>query len=155
MQRKVQVDDVRAKTHLLKRHGIQAGMFIMLGYDGEQVEDIEATVAHLKACDPDVFLTTVAYPIKGTPYYAKVEADIFAERDWDARSDRDLHVAGRHTRRFYAFATRWMVSEVALNRARLHGGTSLARRVKLAANSAIGRAGMALTAGGRSAVARA
>ncbi len=153
MQRKVQVDDVRAKTHLLKQYGIQAGMFIMLGYDGEQIEDIEATVAHLKACDPDVFLTTVAYPIKGTPYYAKVEANIFSDRDWDARSDRDLQVAGRHTRRFYAFATRWMVSEVALNRARLHGGASALRRAKLAANIVIGRAGMALTAGGRSSAA--
>jgi radical SAM superfamily enzyme YgiQ (UPF0313 family) len=149
MQRKVQVDDVREKTHLLKRHGIQAGMFIMLGYDGEEVEDITATVEHLKKCDPDVFLTTVAYPIKGTPYYAKVEADVFSDRAFEARSDRDLQVAGRYTRRFYSFATRWMVSEVALNRARLHGGASPLRRAKLLANIAIGRAGMLLTQGGR------
>lgn len=145
MQRRVQVDDVREKTHLLKRHGIQAGMFIMLGYDGEEVEDIRATVEHLKKCDPDVFLTTVAYPIKGTPYYAKVEADIFTDRAFEQRSDRDLQVAGRHTRRFYAFATRWMVSEVALNRARRHGGVTAVRRVKLTASILIGRLGMELT----------
>jgi anaerobic magnesium-protoporphyrin IX monomethyl ester cyclase len=150
MQRKVQVDDVREKTHLLKKYGIQAGMFIMLGYDGEEVEDITATVEHLKECDPDVFLTTVAYPIKGTPYHAKVEADVFSSKAWDARSDRDLEVAGRYTRRFYRYATRWMVSEVALNRARLHGGTSLARRLRLSANIAVGRLGMLATAGGRS-----
>ena len=47
----------------------RSGMFIMLGYEGEETADIEATVAHLKARRPDTFLTTVAYPIKGTPYY--------------------------------------------------------------------------------------
>ena len=31
---------------------------------------------HLKECDPDLFLTTVAYPIKGTPYYHEVESRI-------------------------------------------------------------------------------
>ena len=41
----------------------------MWGYEGEELEDIEATIAHVKTSDPDVFFTTVAYPIKGTPYY--------------------------------------------------------------------------------------
>ncbi len=147
MNRKVTVDDVREKTHMLQRAGIETGMFIMLGYEGEEIADIEATVKHLKACNPDIFLTTVAYPIKGTPYYAKVETDVLASHDWEERSDRDLTVAGRHSRRFYSFATRWMVNEVALNRAQTRGGMSLKARLKMRANIAIGRAGMALTAG--------
>jgi radical SAM superfamily enzyme YgiQ (UPF0313 family) len=32
----------------LRRHGIEVGMFIMLGYDGERMEDLQATVDHLK-----------------------------------------------------------------------------------------------------------
>ncbi|MFN8447314.1 MAG: hypothetical protein U0521_01615 [Anaerolineae bacterium] len=35
MDRKVDVTDVQAKTHLLQRYGIETGMFIMLGYEGE------------------------------------------------------------------------------------------------------------------------
>ena len=35
--------------------------------------DLQATVDHLKVLAPDVFLTTVAYPIKGTPYHAEVK----------------------------------------------------------------------------------
>jgi radical SAM superfamily enzyme YgiQ (UPF0313 family) len=147
MQRKTQVEDVQAKTKLLQRFGIQAGMFIMLGYDGEQVEDIEATVDHLKKSNPDVFLTTVAYPIKGTKFYSKVEADVLTDRNWTDRSDRDLTVAGRHSRRFYRYATRWMVSEVALNRARINGGVPLRRRLKLAISAKVGRIGMWLTRG--------
>jgi len=145
MKRKVRVEDVQAKTKLLQKYGIQAGMFIMLGYDGEEISDIEATVEHLKISNPDVFLTTVAYPIKGTPYYAKVEANILVDRSWQERSDRDLIVGGRYSRRFYSFATRWMVNEVGLHRARTRGKVPLHRQIKMLANARIGRIGMWLT----------
>lgn len=149
MKRKVQAEDVRAKTRLLQQHGIETGMFIMLGYEGEDIPDLEATVAHLKDANPDLFLTTVAYPIKGTPYYAEVENRLLADRPWEQRSDRNLTVAGRRTRRFYSYATRWMVSEVALHRGKLRGDLPLRRRLKLAASARIGRLGMWLTQGQR------
>jgi radical SAM superfamily enzyme YgiQ (UPF0313 family) len=149
MDRKVQVEDVQHKTHLLQQAGIETGMFIMLGYEGETVEDIEATVEHLKISNPDIFLTTVAYPIKGTPYYSQVEGRILSDKSWTDRSDRDLTVAGRYSRRFYSFATRWMVNSVALNRAQKKGDLSLPRRLKLEANVRIGRLGMSLTQGTR------
>jgi radical SAM superfamily enzyme YgiQ (UPF0313 family) len=149
MDRKVNVKDVQAKTHLLQKHGIETGMFIMLGYEGETIRDIEETVEHLKRSDPDIFLTTVAYPIKGTPYYSTVESRILTDKAWPDRSDRDLTIAGRYSRRFYSFATRWMVSEVALNQARRSGGLPLKRRLRLLASARIGRIGMLLTQGQR------
>ena len=149
MDRKVKVEDVQRKTHLLQQAGIETGMFIMLGYEGETVEDLEATVAHLKIANPDVFLTTVAYPIKGTPYYQQVEQRILADKAWTDSSDRDLSVAGRYSRRFYDFATRWMVNEVALHRANHTGGVSVPHRLKLLANAHLGRLGMSLTQGQR------
>ena len=147
MQRKVKVADVQAKTHLLQAAGIETGMFIMLGYHEEEIADIEETVEHLKICNPDVFLTTVAYPIKGTPYYAEVEADVLRSGAWVESADRDLTIAGRYSKRFYSFATRWMVNEVALNRARINGGVSLKRKAKMWANIKMGRLGMTLTKG--------
>lgn len=145
MKRKVDVEEVRHVTHLLQKYGIQAGMFIMLGYDGEEVEDIQETVHHLKIANPDVFLTTVAYPIKGTAYYYEVEDRIRTDKTWEARTDRDLTVAGRHSKRFYSFATRWMVNEVALHRAKSNGGISPIKELKLRANIAVGQLGMTLT----------
>ncbi len=149
MNRKVEAADVRAKTQLLQKHGIETGMFIMLGYEGEELRDLEETVTHLKEANPDIFLTTVAYPIKGTPYYAQVEDRILSDSTWEQRSDRDLVVAGRRSKRFFKFATRWMVSEVALHHARTNGGASPQRKLRLAANAAIGKAGMLLTQGER------
>ncbi|MCA0453501.1 MAG: B12-binding domain-containing radical SAM protein [Chloroflexi bacterium] len=147
MDRKVKVKDVQEKTHLLQKYGIETGMFIMLGYEGETIQDLEETVEHLKVSNPDLFLTTVAYPIKGTKYYAEVESRVLADRGWENRSDRDLTVAGRYSRRFYSYATRWMVSEVALNRANITGDVPLKRRLKLMASAKIGRIGMMLTQG--------
>ena len=144
MRREVKVEQVQAMTHALKRRGIQTGMFIMLGYEGEEMEDLQASVDHLKKSAPDVFLTTIAYPIKGTPYYKKVEERVLARADWEHRSDRQLTVKGRHSMRFYSYATRWMVSSVALHRERTNGA-NVVRMAKTAANAAIGRLGMALT----------
>lgn len=145
MQRRVQAEEVRAVTHRLRAHGIETGMFIMLGYDGEEIIDLRETLAHLKSANPDIFLTTVAYPIKGTPFYQQVADRIVTDRDWETYSDRDLTIVGRRSRRFYQFATRWMVSEVALNRGKLNGGLSTARRARLTASAALGRVGMLLT----------
>jgi radical SAM superfamily enzyme YgiQ (UPF0313 family) len=151
MNRRVDAADVREKTHMLQAAGIETGMFIMLGYDGETLADLRETVAHLKTANPDVFLTTVAYPIKGTPYYAQVEPRLRAERPWAERSDRDLIVGGRHSARFYRAATRWMVSEVALHRARTRGGATRRRRLKWWLSARLGQVGMAVFARGREA----
>jgi hypothetical protein len=91
-------------------------MFLMWGYEGEEPADIEATVAHVKACLPDAFLTTVSYPIKGTPYYDEVAPKLVALRDWARSTDRDCKIAGRHSRRYYGFADQLLKSEVAFAR---------------------------------------
>jgi radical SAM superfamily enzyme YgiQ (UPF0313 family) len=145
MQRKANIEDVQAKTKMLQAQGIQVGMFIMLGYEGEEVADIEATVEHLKKSNPDVFLTTVAYPIKGTQYYQAVEDQITSQLDWVARTDRDLKVNGRYSGRFYSHATRWLVNEVNLNRLRQSGSKDYLRLGKLWLNARRGRLGMRLT----------
>ena len=72
MQRGVTVEQVRSAVGLCKQAGIQTGMFLMWGYDGEEISDVEATIDHVKQCRPDIFFTTVSYPIKGTPYFNKV-----------------------------------------------------------------------------------
>jgi len=73
MERGVTVEQVRRAVKLAQKHGIRVGMFLMWGYEGEQMEDIAATVEHVKQSDPDVFFTTVSYPIKGTPYFDTVK----------------------------------------------------------------------------------
>jgi len=104
MRRGVRVEQVREAVRLVQARGIQCGMFLMWGYEGEDLEDIEATVEHVKTCRPDTFLTTVSYPIKGTGFYDDVAHKLVHLGEWSDSSDRDLRIRGRHSRKFYQHA---------------------------------------------------
>ena len=145
MQRQTDAARVSEVVHLLQRHGIQAGMFIMLSYEGEEISDLQETVDLLKRSNPDTFLTTVAYPIKGTLYYEKVADRVVPLKAWQQGSDRDQTVRGRHSHHFYQFATRWMVSEVGFHQQRHSPQPDYLRLAKAFANAQIGRLGMRMT----------
>lgn len=112
MDRRVKVDRVRDMIQLSKKHGIETGTFIMIGYPGETEADIDATIEHLKRSDPDQFTITVAYPIKGTPYYEDIRDDIIDSRPWEASTDRDLKIRRPHWDFYYKLAVARVVHEV-------------------------------------------
>jgi anaerobic magnesium-protoporphyrin IX monomethyl ester cyclase len=116
MERGVSVSQVQAAVSLCRAHGIQTGMFLMWGYEGEELEDIEATIQHVRTTKPDIFFTTVAYPIKGTPYFSEVAGRVENLTPWNTGSDREVRIRGRHSRRFYSFADQLLRSEVELER---------------------------------------
>ena len=134
MERGVTVEEVQRGVEMARSRGIASGMFLMWGYDGEELEDIEATIAHVRRSDPDLFFTTVAYPIKGTPYYEKVSRQLLQIKPWNQSSDRELVVTGRHSKRFYEYADRLLHAEVELARLERMGsvngtGSELHRRI--------------------------
>jgi anaerobic magnesium-protoporphyrin IX monomethyl ester cyclase len=116
MQRGVTVAQVQSAIQLCKSRSIQTGMFLMWGYEGEELEDIEATISHVKTSDPDIFFTTVAYPIKGTPYYQRNAGALVQLKPWNVSSDRELLLRGRRSAEFYGFADRLLQNEVRLAR---------------------------------------
>ena len=124
MERGVTVEQVRNAVELCRQRGIETGMFLMWGYQGEQLADIEATIDHVKACLPDVFLTTVSYPIKGTPYFDEVADRLVSADPWARSTDREFQIRGRHSHSYYSFADQWLKNEVALERLRKNGERS-------------------------------
>lgn len=146
MERGVTVEEVRQATHMFRQAGIQVGMFLMWGYEGEDERDIEATIEHVKRSNPDIFLTTVAYPIQNTPYFAAVADRVVDSASWSTASDRDYQVRGRHSKRYYSFATQRLKHEVALFRLQETGRGSIAGKAKVALAVAASRLGMRLTA---------
>ena len=103
-------------------------MFLMWGYDGEEIEDIAATVEHVKKCNPDIFLTTVAYPIKNTGYFRKTADQVVLDKEWASATDRDHRIRGRHSRQYYKYADQWLKNEVAafrLEDAQANGGAEV------------------------------
>jgi radical SAM superfamily enzyme YgiQ (UPF0313 family) len=112
MRRGVTVDQVRWATKAAQRHGIEVGMFLMWGYEGETAQDVEETVDHVRTALPDVFFTTLAYPIKGTGYFEKVRERVTLGRPWAEGGDRDHEVSGRAGRDTYRIADRWLRAAV-------------------------------------------
>lgn len=147
MQRRTDARRVPEVVRLLRQYGIEAGMFIMLGYEGEEIPDLEATAGMLEAARPDHFLTTVVYPVKGTPYYERVQDRVVPLPSWEEGSDRDLGVAGRRSDRFYRFATRWLVNRVNWRCRWENGRRYSARTAKAYLNALVGRLGMWLMQG--------
>jgi radical SAM superfamily enzyme YgiQ (UPF0313 family) len=113
MERGVTIEQVQWATKAAQRHGIQVGMFLMWGYEGEEIEDIEATIEHVKRCNPDIFFTTVAYPIMNTAYYKTIADRAVLSGDWAESTDRDYLIQGRHSRQYYKYADQWLRHEVA------------------------------------------
>ncbi|MGA9559305.1 MAG: radical SAM protein [Terriglobales bacterium] len=142
MERGVTVEQVQTAVALCRSAGIQTGMFLMWGYEGEELSDIEATVEHVKKTDPDIFFTTVAYPIKGTPYFAEVADRVDSLKLWSESSDRDFRIRNRKSRQFYKFADRLLRSAVELNRLELKPDADHAALHELRAGIAEARAGL-------------
>jgi anaerobic magnesium-protoporphyrin IX monomethyl ester cyclase len=117
MQRGVKVEQVEWVSKMAKRLGIEVGMFLMWGYDGETIEDMQATIDLVKKCDPEQFLTTVSYPIMNTGYFRRIADRVILNKSWDDSTDRDYAIRNRHSRTYYQHADRWLRKEVAAHRA--------------------------------------
>jgi anaerobic magnesium-protoporphyrin IX monomethyl ester cyclase len=144
MDRRVKAAQVREMIRLASKYGIETGTFIMLGYPGESKEDIYITARHLKQSNPDLFLTTVAYPIKGTPFYGEVEERITTDLPWEIRTDRDLDFSGRYSKRFYQYANRYLVNEVNLHKMRSNGNGNFVKKGKTFLKAKVSRVMMGL-----------
>ena len=142
MERGVTVEQVQTTVALCRSAGIQTGMFLMWGYEGEELSDIEATVEHVKKTDPDIFFTTVAYPIKGTPYFSEVAERVDSLKVWSEGSDRDFRIRNRHSRQFYKHADRLLRSAVELNRLEFNPDAEIATLQELRSGIAKARAGL-------------
>jgi radical SAM superfamily enzyme YgiQ (UPF0313 family) len=116
MQRGVKVEQVLWAVQAARRFGIQVGMFLMWGYPGEELEDIAATVDLVSRCQPEIHLTTVAYPIKNTGFFRNAGGRIVLDKEWSDATDRDYRIRGRHSRGYYKQADAWLNNEVAAAR---------------------------------------
>jgi radical SAM superfamily enzyme YgiQ (UPF0313 family) len=117
MKRGVRIGQVEAMTRACRGAGIEVGTFIMLGYLGETARDIRATAAYLRRSRPDIVLTTVAYPIKGTVYYdALGSAAVPPSAPFELWTDRDTTVNGRYSDRFYWYANRYVINSATAGR---------------------------------------
>lgn len=142
MDRRVKVETVQAATHMLRARGIEVGFFIMVGYEGEEDQDIVATVDHIRKSQPDIVLTTTSYPIRGTNYAKDVGDRAVNHKPWAIASDRETIIRGRRSQSYYLAARAWIENDAEAHRMWRAGERFLA--LKRAVKARVARAAMRL-----------
>ncbi len=130
MKRNVTVEQVYTATKALQKRGITVGMFLMWGYGDENLDDIDETVRQVARIDPDIFFTTIAYPIKGTAYFRENEERIWSPLAWHEGGDRDYRIQGRRSDRYYRYATMYLRNTVEAARLKSLGSERFYRKQK-------------------------
>jgi radical SAM superfamily enzyme YgiQ (UPF0313 family) len=95
------VPDIVQARRALGGEGIRVGFFLMLGYVGEELDDILATRDLLERTRPDDIGVSVAYPLPGTKFFDLVKRELGAKRNWDESNDLDMMFVGTYRSEFY------------------------------------------------------
>lgn len=95
------IEQVRTATRTLKAHGIRACWFLQLGYLGEEWEDVLMTRDLVRDELPDDVGVSVAYPLPGTKFHAKVQAQLGVKQNWSDTNDLAMLFHGTYSTGFY------------------------------------------------------
>lgn len=117
MEKGIRVEQVYQASRSLHAAGIQVGFFLQFGYPGEGRAEIEQTRRMLRECEPDDIGISVSYPLPGTPFYARVEAQLGERRNWLESQDLAMLYRGPFSTAFYRQLHRIIHKEFRLARA--------------------------------------
>jgi anaerobic magnesium-protoporphyrin IX monomethyl ester cyclase len=101
MDKGTTVDEVRAATRTLRGAGIKVGWFLQLGYPSERWDDLLLTRDLVRNERPDDIGVSVSYPLPGTPFHARVRAELGAKHNWDDSGELAMLFRGTYTTGFY------------------------------------------------------
>lgn len=87
MDKGLSVSKIRTARERLERADIRACYFLQFGYPGETWEDIQQTVELVRSTRPHDIGISVSYPLPGTPFYERVQAQLGAKRNWADSDD--------------------------------------------------------------------
>jgi len=101
MEKGTRVDQIAKARENLRRAGIRACYFLQFGYPGETWKDIQNTIKLLRDTRPDDIGVSVSYPLPGTKFFDRVQAQLGAKTNWSDSEDLDIMFQGAYTNEFY------------------------------------------------------
>jgi len=69
LKRNYSNEDITRTVATARRHGLEVGMYILIGIPGETRRDFRETIKVTRACQPGWFLLSVFFPYPGTRLY--------------------------------------------------------------------------------------
>ncbi len=101
MEKGIRVEQIRHATHRLHEAGIRVGFFLQFGYPGETWDDIEATRRLMRELRPDDIGVSVSYPLPGTRFHDRVQAELGHKRNWFDSDDLAMMYRATYEPEFY------------------------------------------------------
>jgi radical SAM superfamily enzyme YgiQ (UPF0313 family) len=101
MEKGITVDQIRTAVRELQHVGIQVGLFLQFGYPGETWDDVQQTLALVRDVAPDDIGVSVSYPLPGTKFYERVQADLGDKQNWVDSDDLAMLYRGTYSPQFY------------------------------------------------------
>lgn len=80
MNRGTKLSQIERTAEALRREGIRQFWFLMLGYPGETLEDIEATLRLFRRFSPEEYSVSIAVPVPGTRFFSQVRERLRSSR---------------------------------------------------------------------------
>lgn len=145
MNKGAKVSQIYRAAEICKKLGVETYFFMMVGYPGEEWEDLLLSVKLLRETLPDTFSTTIAYPLPGTKFYEEVRDRLMFDGEWNLEWDytaenKLLFKRGRYNTTFYRWVARWFHKEWEDARLRAGAPASLRERAEVLAGLWLTRA---------------
>jgi len=91
---------IAARTRL-KEAGIRACYFLQFGYPGETWTELQETIAFVRETRPDDIGISFSYPLPGTVFYERVQAQLGQKRNWTDSDDLCIMFKASYDTAFY------------------------------------------------------
>ena len=101
MEKGTRVDQIGEATRLLHAAGVEVGFFLQFGYPGETRADIDRTLEMVRVCAPDDIGVSVSYPLPGTTFYQRVQAQLGQKQNWVDSNDLAMMYHATYVPDFY------------------------------------------------------
>jgi anaerobic magnesium-protoporphyrin IX monomethyl ester cyclase len=101
MEKGTRVDQIAGATRLLHDAGVDVGFFLQFGYPGETHDDIALTLRMVGECAPDDIGVSVSYPLPGTTFYQRVQAQLGQKQNWIDSNDLAMMYHATYVPDFY------------------------------------------------------
>ncbi|PYR04249.1 MAG: radical SAM protein, partial [Acidobacteria bacterium] len=144
MEKGTRVDQIVGASRRLRAVGIEVCFFLQFGYPGETRDDIERTLQMVRDCRPDDIGVSVSYPLPGTTFYQRVQAQLGQKQNWIDSNDLAMMYRATYVPDFYRALHAFVHAEFRAHRAADRLKRSFTRRGSRGRPASAGLAALAL-----------
>lgn len=112
MDKGLSLPAVVAARDLLKETGIRACYFLQFGYPGEHWAELQETIEFVRETRPDDIGISFSYPLPGTVFYERVQAELGQKRNWTDSDDLCIMFKAAYNTEFYRAVREALHAEV-------------------------------------------